>query len=54
MGDDGRQHYDITEQVEQCRKNQKASLEGLNKESVVALPIELELFSLFFLLKTPW
>ena len=37
-----RQHYDITERVEACRKKPEACLESLkylNKESVVALPI---------------
>ena len=41
-----RQHYDIIERVEACRKKEEARLESLkclNKESDFALPIELEL-----------
>ena len=46
-----RQHYDIIERVEACRKKQEVCLEDLkclNKESTIALPSGLKLlWSLF-------
>ena len=36
-----KQHYDIIQQVEACKKKQEAYLEGLNKNFIVTLPIKL-------------